>query len=108
MTQQSIHYNITKTNEAIQAAADHANAVHPGWSEQAYGFLKEYIKTNRSFMTEDVRYASQGIVPIPPHLRAWGSVIKKAAKECLIKHARYEQVKTASSHRAMASVWHTI
>lgn len=96
------------TDKAIQRAVDHADAVHNAWSDRAYEFLVEFIRNNPSFMTEDVRYAAQGIVLTPPSLRAWGSVIRRAVKAGLIKHVAYRNVKNINAHSALASVWHRV
>lgn len=95
-----------KLREAGMAqAVDHANAVHQDWSEKAFEFLKVFIKSNPMFMTEDLRYASQGIVPSPASQRAWGSIIRRAALEGLIFRSGYGQVKNSKAHRANAGVW---
>jgi len=87
----------------IQAALNHANAVHTNWSDQAYQFLKKYIESNTEFMAEDVRNASVGIVPQPPSLRAWGGVMRRAIMEGLISKAGIKTVKNIKAHRANAN-----
>lgn len=106
--QREINFRKQVTDQAIKRASDHAEAVDPGWNEKAFEFLKEFIKTNASFQCEDVRYASQGIVPLPPSNRAWGSIVRRAFREGLIKHVAYRNVKNINAHSALASVWHRV
>lgn len=93
----------------MQTAIAHAALVDPDWPAKALQALREYLFFNRGvdFMAEDVRaYAySELRLPRPPHCRAWGSIMFKAAREGLIRRVRLAPVKTASSHRANASVW---
>lgn len=89
----------------IQKAVDHADAVHDGWSDKAYSFLLNFIKSSREFMTEDIREAAIGIVPEPLSNRAWGSVVLKAARNGLIYKSGIVQVKNPKAHMANANVW---
>jgi hypothetical protein len=96
----------TPKERGIKRATDHANRVHDGWSEQAYSFLVDFIRvTPGEFMTEDVRTASKWIVPAPPSLRAWGSCVRRAAMDGLIKRVGYGQVKNERAHSCFASKW---
>ena len=94
-----------KRESGISQAEHHANTVHNKWSDQAFEFLKGYIAINPLFMTEDVRYASQGVVPSPPSQRAWGAVIRRAAVAGIIVKAGMKSVKNIKAHMANASVW---
>lgn len=93
----------------MQQALDHAQAVHEAWGEQAMAALRVYLAAHpgKEFMTEDVRaYAYEVLsIPQPPHCRAWGSIIAKAARHRLIVRVGIGPVKTVSSHMANASVW---
>ena len=89
----------------IKQAEQTANKQHNQWSFNAYKFLLEYIKTNKEFMTEDLRKASVEVVPIPISLRAWGSVIRLANNNKIIEHIGYKKVKNPKAHCATASFW---
>ena len=67
-------------DKGIKQAIDNANDTHERWSEKAYKFLTNCIKTQYEFMTEDVRIASEKEIPKPPSNRAWGGIILKASK----------------------------
>jgi hypothetical protein len=108
MIQLSMDLSKKLKEDGMQRAVDHANTVTTGWSEKAFDFLKGYIAINPLFMTEDVRYASQGIVPSPPSQRAWGYVIRRAVQEGLIFRHDIKPVKNIKAHRANASVWKSL
>lgn len=108
-TQITIEFNTRlareRTNEGIKRAENKANAMHENWSERAYEFLVGYIQINPVFQVEDVRFASQGIVPIPQSQRSWGAIIRRAAYEGLIFHSGFAKTKSIKSHCTPAAVW---
>lgn len=89
----------------MKRSLDHAEKVHDNWTTLAYSFLLGFIKTNKTFLAEDVRLASDGIVPEPPSNRAWGSVIVMAKKNDLIHRIGYSEVKNPKAHRTPATLW---
>lgn len=92
--------------EGTRQAIEHANEVSPKWSERAYQLLIDFLQHNKRFMGEDVRsYAAQRDFDLPPSARAWGGVIKRAAKEFLIIKIGIQQVKNPNAHLANAAVW---
>ena len=91
--------------DGIIQAVDNANKKTENWSDLAFIFLSKFIKTNKVFMTEEVRNASKDFIPEPPSNRAWGGIVVKAKNAGLIKHNGYSQVKNPKAHRANASVW---
>lgn len=92
-------------DKGIKQALDNANDTHEKWSEKAYKFLVNYIKSNNQFMTEDVRLASEKEIPIPPSNRAWGGIVVRASKARLISRVGFSIVKNAKAHKTPASVW---
>ena len=95
-------------DQGMKKAVDHADAVIDNWSETAYRFLLMFLQHRSMFMTEEVREASAKIIPEPPSLRAWGSVIVRAAKSGHIQRAGYKNVKNAKAHSTPATVWKRI
>lgn len=92
-------------DKGIKKALDSAEELNDGWANQAFIFLRNYIKSNNHFMAEEVRKASEGIVPNPPSERAWGGIIVRARKEKLIKRIGYQNVTNPKAHRTPAAVW---
>ena len=78
------------------------------WSEKAFDYLKIYVRHNKTFMTENVRNASEGIIEMPPSNRAWGGVIVRAVKSGLIKRIRFQNVTNPKAHKTPATLWETI
>lgn len=91
----------------IQQAIDHANQVHENWQERAYIQLVDYLKLNKGeFMAEELREWAEGKgFPEPPHARAWGAIIMRAARANLIRKVRIGNVKNVKAHNAHAAVW---
>jgi hypothetical protein len=95
-------------DEGIKKAEDHANSVHPNWSEKAYEFLKRYLKNmgGVEFQAEDVRsFAALVNFPLPDNARAWGGVFNRAIKENLIKKVGIGPVKNKKAHCANANIY---
>jgi hypothetical protein len=92
-------------DRGMQQAVDHADEVKGGWSTLALTFVEHYAMNNPTFSGEKVRAAAAGIVPEPPHLRAWGGVMMKAAKMGMIRKCGYVQVDNPLAHKATAALW---
>lgn len=86
-------------------AALNAENENEGWIKSAYDFLLKYSRTHKEFMCEDVREASEGIVPPPPTNRAWGAIIRQARKSGLIVKKGYRAVKNKKAHATPAALW---
>ena len=92
-------------DKGIKKAVDNANDTHEKWSDKAYKFLVDYIKSHQEFMTEDLRLDSEKEIPKPPSNRAWGGIILRAVRAGLIHRVRFSSVKNVKAHRAPATVW---
>lgn len=89
----------------IRQAVDHADMLHINWSENAFQYLKHYIRDNKVFMAEDVRESARGIIPEPPSKRAWGGVIVRAVKQGMITRIGFSNVKNIKAHCTPATLW---
>ncbi len=89
----------------IKKALDSADEMHENWTDQAYGFFIKYLETHNIFTTEEVRLASDGIVPEPPSKRAWGGITGRLAKAKLIHRIGYTKVKNPKAHSATCTLW---
>lgn len=106
MTQTDLNFRGEDLRDrGMQQAVDHADQVEVGWSDIALKFVMYYALNNRTFSGEQVRAASRGLVPEPPHLRAWGGVMMKAAKMAIIRKCGYVQVENPNAHKATAALW---
>jgi|SRR5690625_1520915 len=96
----------------ISLAIEHADEKINNWPEIAYNALQVFVAQNpvKRFMAEDVRnYAYDCLaIPYPPHCRAWGGIMARAARNGLIKKIGIAPVKTPSNHMANASVWRAV
>jgi len=104
----SIEGGCLNRDAGIDKAVTHADNEIPDWSRKAYMFLiDKYLKNNDGeFQCEDVRsYAALVDFPLPPHARAWGGIIAKAAKDGFIQHTGIGPVRNAKAHRANAAIW---
>lgn len=106
-TQQQIDFGRANRDRGMQVAVDHANAVERGWEDMAYEFfINVFLKHHKGpFMCEDYRAACKGVVPDPPSLRAFGSIISKAKKRGLIQRIGIRPVKNPRAQMANATVW---
>lgn len=93
--------------QGMTAASEHAETIIPGWNQMAYDKLKEFCTFRLGpFLMEDFRqWAEPSGLPSPPHLRAYGSIAIKAARDGFIKKIGYAKVTNAKAHQATASVW---
>ena len=94
--------------KGMNAAVQHANYCIPDWSKQAYHFALMYCRTRTRFMAEDMRLASDGVIPEPPHTRAWGGIIRRLQHNGIIRCVGISKVKNVTAHSANASVWEVV
>jgi len=92
-------------DRGIEKAICNADAFRIGWRDVALTFCKWYALTHDVFSGEQVRVASRGEVPVPPHLRAWGAIMVSAAKQGIIEKIGYTQVENPKAHMANAALW---
>lgn len=94
-------------DEGIARAAQHADDVTPKWSDRAFGMLSDYVKaSDEAFTSEDVRvYAAGRELPEPPHLRAWGGVFQRAARQGLIVKDGHTTARAVHVHCSIVALW---
>ena len=108
MIQTEIEFSRQVTEEGIQRAVDSANRVHENWSDKAYDYLLNFVKTRKKgerFLIEDVRQDATTLVPHPPSYRAWGAIARRAIMEGVIVKVGYRKVKNSRAHQANAAVY---
>ena len=92
-------------DKGIKQAINNANDTHEKWSDKAYKFLLDYIKSHKEFMTEELRVDSEKEIPKPPSNRAWGGIILRAVRAGLIHRVGFANVKNVKAHKTPATVW---
>lgn len=89
---------------AVAHAEDHIK----DWADRAGQWIKIFldVQGNKPFMCEDFReFTLKSGFDQPPHQRAFGWVIRKAARDGLIVSVGYGQTSNPNAHRAVASYW---
>ena len=98
-------------DEGMNRAADHADAVHPRWTDMAFEALRTFIATRghaklHPFTSEEVRLHADHLgLPEPPSLRAWGNVFQRAARAGMIEKVGVAQSRAAHCHCSFVSEW---
>lgn len=107
--QTTIDFSRTARDKGIQQATDHADAVHDSWSDKAYGHFRTFVsQQNGPFKIESFREWVKDFLPLPPSLRAFGSITVRAVRAGLIKRIGYTQVTNIKAHRANCALWQKI
>ena len=89
----------------IRQSEFNANQKYENWSDQAYDFAVHFCKYHRMFMLEDIRTASKGKVPDPPHLRAWGAIALRLIKNRDVEKLSIRPVQNPKAHCANAQFY---
>jgi hypothetical protein len=94
--------------EGIATAINNAENQSPGWSEQAFNFLIEHAPAE--FTVETIRLVAESRgIPLPPHKRAWGGIIKRAHREKRVTPTpMYVSATEPNSHCAPKRVWRRV
>lgn len=109
--QTALNFDARQTAQiGMQQAIDSANNKDPYWSKNALAALKEYLKDKPldfAFRVEEFRMWCKHFnkVPNPPSERAYGSIIKEAAKGGLVKSIGREPTTNPNAHGAYANHW---
>jgi hypothetical protein len=94
------------TDKGIEQAKEHAEQVHPGWSDRALEYFRLYATLHPSFMTEDVRaYAYADGFDMPPAEGAWGGVSRAAKKAGYVSARGKTESKNPSQHGKYMTLW---
>jgi len=93
----------------IQRAVENAEAKTPGWTDIARDYLIVFMRSHNQFSGEMFReWAVANGLPLPPHLRAFGGVMRKAAIDGLIHKIGNIQVTNPTAHCATAGLWEVV
>lgn len=86
-----------------------AGREHKDWAERAFGFVKEFSTIRKQFSAEQLRaWAHRNGLPVPKEPRAWGGVMKRAAREMIVEHIGWTTSQNASRHNGIVSIWRSL
>lgn len=98
-----------KRDLGMHRALEKADRSGSGWSDRAlFGLLLYLGENDQPFLVEQARYWCELYAEVEPpeNLRAWGSVIQKAAKNGYIRKVGYAIAK--SSNLSPKVLWEAI
>lgn len=106
MIQLNIIDAIAEMEAGIQQAVDNADARTPEWSAKAYSLLEKFlIFRTGAFRCEEFRQWCEGRLMPPPHDRAFGGVIRMAARNKIIRQVGFDKTENPKAHRANCALW---
>ena len=106
MEQGTLNLGEQLRDDGIARALAHADDVTPTWATVAAGYLALFARRKTEFMAEDVRaHAESHGFAVPPDCRAWGKVVREAARAGLIVRTGYAPNKDPKCHCSPKSVW---
>lgn len=89
---------VARAERGAAQAVDCADRASPDWSTHALTIVKAYCRMHagKRFLAQDIiTYAHETCgMPLPPDIRAWGSVIKTAARDGRLKAVGFTTVGT--------------
>jgi hypothetical protein len=102
-----------QTVAAINRASTTASNAIPGWNQQAYNMLQQYIVTVPGLFCADMvrEWATQQGLPEPPSRLAWGGVFLKASRSNLIERAgvmNYHYPNSNRTHTQTNTFWRAV
>lgn len=96
-----------RRDRGIGSATNHAAAISPDWSARALQWVRLYAVTHELFLAEDVRAeAETDGFAVPPDARAWGGVMRRAAREGVIESHGYAPA--SSSNLSPKVLWRSL
>jgi hypothetical protein len=96
-------------DDGMRRAVDHADRVAPQWSEQALDAVRAFSLTRDHITSEQVRqWAEKDGLSAPPDGRAWGAIMRRAAKEGLIRKIGWTTATDPKVHCNPVSLWEVL
>lgn len=88
----------------MKMANQRAEKMREGWSREAEGYLRSFAKAHSEpFLAEEIPpWAYERRCPMPPDDRAWGAIVKAAAKDGIIEQTGLAAKNKLSGH---SSTW---
>lgn len=92
----------------MKLALESAEQKVEDWGDKCFTLLKQYLEINREpFLAEFFRgWCEAGNrIPEPPHKRAYGPILNRAARAGLIRRQGYAPTSNPKAHCAPTTVW---
>lgn len=106
MKQLDILESIAEMEAGMQRATDNADAQQPEWTSKAYSMLVLFTNERLTpFRCEEFRLWCEGKLMPPPHDRAFGGVIRMAARNKIIRQVGFDKTENPKAHRANCALW---
>lgn len=105
----SLEQAISRRDSGISLSLEKADRDVSGWSDSAfYGLLRYIAEHPEPFLTEQARQwcEDEGYISPPENGRAWGAVVRRAAKSGAIEKVGYELAK--SSNLSPKVLWQAV
>jgi hypothetical protein len=107
--QLTIDHAIAQRDEGMARAAEHAERVEPGWQEGALEYIRQHALENETLMCEGARLRAEAEgFPLPPHKRAWGAAMMRAAKLGYVAKVGFANVQDPNGHMGAATLWKSL
>lgn len=101
------HEAYIRRDRGIALSEEKANRNSPGWSDRARACVIMFCTQSKGkrFLLEDVRgwAESIGLIEPPENEKSWGGVVRRCAKEGIIKQDGYLPAK--SSNMSPKTAW---
>lgn len=96
-------------SEGMAQAVEHAYRVEPNWSDRAYAAFVKFARQNAVFTSEGVRAAAEAEgLPLPPDMRAWGAIVKRAVSLRVVTSAGYTTSNNPQAHSRPIRRWQSL
>lgn len=102
MTQLDLSFVQARRDDGIARSAASSGAA---WQDAALAAVRLHAQTHELFLTENVRFACPDL-EAPPDGRAWGQVIRRAAKAGICERVGFARAK--SSNLSPKPLWRSL
>jgi hypothetical protein len=97
---------IAARDTGIRQVLEHTDRVVPKWTDQALELFRQFLTVrHRPFLAEDFREWVGDRLPAPPHVNAWGALVKRAQARGLILFHGYGPTIHKAGHGRVAAMW---
>lgn len=108
MSIHSLQHARAARDAGMSQAIQRAERIDDEWPDLAYGFLCRYARTHDQFISEEATAEADRLgYGSPADPRAWGSVIRKAARADVIRRTSMTKPRL-KGHASPGPVWQSL